>query len=421
MTGTKKTNERRLLWLLAAVQLTMLLDFMVLMPLGPELMRVMNLSTGGFGGLVSTYTLASAVAGFSGAFWLDRVGHKRAMLVLYAAFVAATASCGAVSHPTWLLVSRIVAGAAAGLLWAVVMAVIVEVVPEERRGSAIGLVMTSYAVSAVAGVPLGLAIASALGWRAPFFSIAALSLVLRCALLRIVPAGQTEKAASRRRDSMLESLRVLVSPRLALGWALTFCVVFSGFLLIPYLSAFMVGNLGIESSKLGLVYLCGGAATLGTSRLVGHLVDRFGPPRVLAVLLLATIVPHLLFTHLRDASLAVVIGVFVLFMTLTSGRLIPTMALITSRVPPTLRGRYLAVNTATSDSSAGIAAWASGLFLGIAPSGALSGFGTLGLCAVAVTGLALALLAVLVRTAGAAPARDGESSTSDGLAEASGT
>ncbi len=420
MTGTTQTNERRLLWLLAAVQLTMLLDFMILMPLGPELMRVMQLSTGGFGGLVSSYTLASALAGFSGAFWLDRVDHKRAMLVLYAAFVAATASCGAVAHPSWLLVSRITAGAAAGLLWAVVMAVIVDVVPEERRGSAIGLVMTSYAVSAVAGVPLGLAIASAFGWRAPFFSIAALSLVLWCALLRVVPARRTEQRTAPRRETMLESLKVLVSPRLALGWVLTFCVVFSGFLLIPYLSAFMVGNLGIESSRLGLVYLCGGAATLGTSRLVGHLVDRFGPPRVLAILLVATIVPHLLFTHLQTASLVVVISVFVLFMTLTSGRLIPTMALITSRVPPRLRGRYLAVNTATSDSSAGLAAWASGLFLGIGPRGALEGFGTLGLCAVAVTGMALSLLAVLVRTAGhaAAPA---EPSSSDALAEASGT
>jgi predicted MFS family arabinose efflux permease len=415
----QSSTERRLLWLLAAVQLTLLLDFMILMPLGPELMRVLDLSTASFGGLVSSYTLASALAGFSGAFWLDRVDHKRAMLVLYAAFVVATVSCGAVAHPTWLLVSRIVAGAAAGLLWAVVMAVIIDVVPEERRGSAIGLVMTSYAVSAVAGVPLGLALASAFGWRAPFFSVALLSLLLWCALLRVVPARSAGEARAAERESMLQSLRTLASPRLALGWVLTFSVVFSGFLLIPYLGAFMVGNLGVPSSRLGLVYLCGGVATLGTSRLIGHLVDRFGPPRVLAVLLFATVVPHLSFTHLREVPLAVVIGTFVLFMTLTSGRLIPTMALITSRVPPALRGRYLAVNTATSDSSAGIAAWASGLFLSIAPGGALIGFGTLGLCAVAVTGVSLGLLSLLQRT-GVPVSRDSDESTTGSLTETSG-
>ena len=149
-------SERSLLWLLAGIQLTLLLDFMVLMPLGPELMAKLQISAAVFGGLVSSYTLASAIGGVSGLFWLGRFERKRILLALYAGFALATIGCACATSSVTLLAARVLAGACAGLLWAVVMDVIIETVPEERRGSAIGLVMSAYAVAAVAGVPLGL-------------------------------------------------------------------------------------------------------------------------------------------------------------------------------------------------------------------------------------------------------------------------
>lgn len=189
----------------------------------------------------------------------------------------------------------------------------------------------------------------------------------------------------------------LRAPELLGGWALTFLVVSAGFLMIPYLGAFFVGSLGVRPEQLGLVYLCGGGVTFFSSRWVGSAVDRFGPARVLAVLLVASALPHLLVTRLVQARFVEVVAGFVLFMTLTSGRMIPTMVLLTSRVAPELRARYLAVNTAVSDAASGFAAWLAGSLLTTLPGGRLLGFDRLGQLAVCVSTAALCLLALLVR------------------------
>lgn len=387
-------SERALLWLLAGIQLTLLLDFMVLMPLGPELMQKLQISAAAFGALVSSYTLASAICGVSGLFWLGRFERKRTLLALYAGFALATLGCASATSSLTLLAARVLAGACAGLLWAVVMDVIIETVPEERRGSAIGLVMSAYAVAAVLGVPLGLWLASWQGFRAPFVMIAVLSLVLWLLAVRVLPASDGAASETESGESIKQLLR---EPGLVGGWLLTFAVVSAGFLMIPYLGTHFVGNLGVGSKQLGLVYLCGGVVTFFTSRLIGNWVDRAGPSLVLAVLLMASAVPHLLVTHLGEVPLWAAISSFILFMTLTSGRMIPTMALLSSRVPGPLRARYLAVNTAVSDGASGAAAWLSGMLLTTTPSGHLLGFDRVGLLAVGVSVLALGVLATLQR------------------------
>jgi len=180
---------------------------------------------------------------------------------------------------------------------------------------------------------------------------------------------------------------------------LTFLVVSAGFLMIPYLGAFFVGSLGVRPEQLSVVYLCGGVVTFFSSRLVGGAVDRWGPGRVLGALLVASAVPHLLVTRLSQPGFIEVIASFVLFMTLTSGRMIPTMVLLTSRVAPELRARYLAVNTAVSDAASGSAAWLAGSLLTTLPSGRLLGFDRIGLLAVCVSASALAVLGLLLRSA----------------------
>ena len=221
------------------------------------------------------------------------------------------------------------------------------------------------------------------GWRAPFWALGALAVLVWAALFALLPSVTRHLAPEGASARAAEPAGW--RPELALGWVLTFGVVFSGFLLIPYLSPFMVGNLGLGLTDLSWVYLAGGLASLSSARGVGRLVDRLGPARVLGGLLAGTAVPFLVFTHLSSASLPGVMAVFVLFMGLTSSRVIPTVALVASRVPPALRGRYLAVNMAASDGASGLAAWASGLLIAEGPGGALVGLGLVGWLAVGVT------------------------------------
>ncbi|MFY0573612.1 MFS transporter [Cystobacter fuscus] len=251
--STPPKSEQRMLWLLAAVQFTHLLDFMIVMPLGPEFMRRLGITAAQFGVLVSAYTLASAGMGLLGGLWLDRFDRKRTLLGLYAGFIVSTLLCGMSDTHLGLLGARTVAGACAGLMSAVVQAIIGDVIPAERRGRAIGTVMASYGLCAVAGVPLGLWLASQWGWRSPFWVICALGGGLWLALLFVLPAVD-QHLAGRREARGGATAGPGWSPALALGWVLTFCVVFSGFLLIPYLSPYMVGNLGLELSDLSWVY-----------------------------------------------------------------------------------------------------------------------------------------------------------------------
>lgn len=378
-------DQRRLSLLLAAMQFTHLLDYMVLMPLGAEVMRVFSVDAASFGWLVGVYTLASASAALFGAAALDRYDRRHVLLVLYAGFIVATLACAAAPSFNALLLARAIAGACAGLMTATVMALIGDRIEPARRGQAVGMVMSAFGASAVAGVPLGLWLASMAGWRAPFVFVAALALVCWLLLARLLPSTRTAPG------TRVGIGAIFAQPGLALGWLLTFGIVFSGFLIVPYIGAFLGGTLAIAVADLSWFYLCAGAATFVSARFIGQAADRFGPVRVLALLMIASIAPHLAFTHLTPSPLPLVAAIFVAFMVLTSSRAIPALAFLINRVPPPLRGRYMSINMACSDAASGLAAATSGLIVGSQPE-AFGNFGVIGWVATGVTLSTLALL-----------------------------
>ena len=377
-------DQRRLLLLLAAMQFTHLLDYMVLMPLGAEVMRAFSVDASSFGLLVGVYTLASASAALLGSSALDRFDRRNVLLVLYAGFIVATLACAAAPNFAALLVARAAAGACAGLMTATVMALIGDRIEPMRRGQAVGMVMSAFGASAVAGVPIGLYLASIAGWRAPFVFVAVLAAVVWLLLSRRLPATRAVGAS-------VSFAQIFAQPGLALGWLLTFGIVFSGFLIVPYIGAFLGGSLGIAVADLSWLYLCAGAATFVSARFIGQAADRFGPVRVLALLMIASIAPHLAFTHLTPSPLPVVAAIFVVFMVLTSSRAIPAIAFLINRVPPPLRGRYMAINMACGDAASGLAAATAGLVVGAQPE-AFESFGVIGWIAAGVTLVTLALL-----------------------------
>jgi predicted MFS family arabinose efflux permease len=379
--------------LLAGVELTLLLDFMVMMPLGPELMQALELSPAMFGATLSVYTIASAAVGLVASHWIGRWNLFRSLLWLYAGFIAGSAACALVSDAAQLFVARVVTGGCAGLSSSLVMALIVNTMPDQQRGRAVAFVMTSYSVAAVLGVPLGLWAAGSFGFRAPFLLVSAVAAVVWVSLAaRFGRSLARGPGAGEVPDGSAESR---LRPEWLLGWGLTFLVVSAGFFLIPFLGAFMVKNLSVAPSALSLVYLVGGAVSFVSARIVGAAVDRFGAARVLALLLMATVAPFLAFPRLTEPTLLEVTGLFTAFMVLSSGRVIPTVVLVTSRVAPAQRARYLAVNTAISEGASGLGAWSGGWLLATAPNGALVGFDRLASVAVAVTLAALVVLAVI--------------------------
>ena len=180
-------NERALLLTLAGMQFTHIVDFMVMMPLGPQLTRLMAITDAQFGLLVSAYTLAAGASGLLASLYVDRFERKRLLLWLYAGFILATLACGLAPGYGSLMAARVTAGLFGGVLGALVQTIVGDVVPFERRGHAMGVVMGSFSLATVAGVPLSLFIAAHLGWHASFIAIAAASVVLGGVGLKVLP------------------------------------------------------------------------------------------------------------------------------------------------------------------------------------------------------------------------------------------
>ncbi len=380
-------QERLLILTLAGIQFCHIVDFMVMMPLGPQLMRVLGIGTGEFGLLVSAYTFSAGLAGLVSAFLIDQVDRRRMLLVLFVGFVLATLACGLATGYHSLLAARLLAGTFGGILGATVMALLGDCIPEGRRGAATGQVMAAFSLAAVAGVPLGLYFANLFNWRAPFLLIAGVGLALWALAFRVlpsVPARQTGGLA------IGETLRAVLGERNHWrAFALIASLMLAGFSVIPFLSPYMVHNVRLSEAHLPLIYFCGGLATLFTAPLIGRLADRLGKARTLRLVALCSIPAILLITQLAAVDLVFVLMVTTAFMIFVSGRLIPAMALITAASQPALRGRFLSFNTAIQQLAASFAAFYPTWMLSSDSTGHLLHYDWVGYSAIAMTVLAM--------------------------------
>jgi predicted MFS family arabinose efflux permease len=402
-------REWLLLLVLAAVQFTHIVDFMVIMPLGPVYMREMRLSPGQFGLVVAAYTVSAGVAGLLASFFLDRFDRKRALLMLYAGFTMGTLLCAVAPDYPLLLAARSVAGAFGGVSAAVVLAIVGDAFADDRRATAMGVVMSAFSAASVAGVPLGLYLADVLSWHVVFFVLGGLGALVLALAAAVLPPLRGH--LGRGRGGAVNLLAVLADVNHLRAFGLMAALVLSSFVLWPYLPIYLEYNVGLAQGQLKLVYLCGGLATLVTLTLFGRLADRFGKLLVFYILALVTVVPVVLVTNLpAGLPLLLVLGVTTALMVASSGRMVPAMALITGASAPRYRGSFMSVNAAVQHFTSGLAAWVGGLFLVQEPGpkgqgGPLHGFGLLGLlaCAATLVGFVLAGRLRLARGGDLAP------------------
>ncbi len=380
MSGTPRIHERLLLFTLAAVQFTHVMDYMILMPLGSHLMRVFDISPGQFSRLVAAYSLAAAGTGFIGGFLLDRYDRKRALLFLYSGFGLSTLACALAPTYHFLLIARFAAGAFGGLAGSVVTAAVSDVVPPERRGAAMGVVMTSFPIASVLGVPTGLALAGYFEWHAPFFLLAAMSLIIGVIGWRALPALPPHPVDQNPWRQMRE---ICTHPIHLRGFALSAALVFAGGCVIPFMAPSMVTNVGLTEAQLPLVYLAGGAFTFFTMPWFGRLSDRHDKLHVFTLITVLACVSVVVLTHLPVVPVFVALIVTTAFMIGMSGRFPPAMALITNSVEARYRGGFMSVNSAIQQGGSALANSIAGIFITReAVSGRLEGYPRVGYLAV---------------------------------------
>jgi len=391
-------RERYLLFTLAGIQFSHILDFMIMMPLGPVLIKAFGISTHEFGLLVASYSFSAALSGLLAATFIDRFERKRLLLIIFGLFGVATLACGLAPSYAMLLVARGLAGTFGGVMGAMVQTIVGDVIPFARRARASGIVATAFSLSTVAGVPLSLWLANHFLWRAPFILIAVLTMLFIFVAARILPelryhiSPSTGSGQAKRAHPLSAMFEVLRDPNHLRALLFSGLLIFSGFTVIPYITIYAVGNVGISLHDIPFIYLAGGTATLITARQIGHWADLRGKIRIYRLVAVAALLPLFVVTQIGAAPLWMWLICTTAFFVLVSGRMIPAMAIITSAAQPKLRGTFMSLNATVQSLSMGLATTLAGFIITQNDAGQIADYGLVGF--VAITGNVLAILFV---------------------------
>lgn len=395
-------RERLVLWLLALTQFTVIMDFMVMMPLAPQLMRAFAIEPAAVSGAVSAYAWCAGLSGLLASMYIDRYDRKRLLLAMFALFTLSNLACALAPTFHVLVWSRAFAGLTGGVLASIIMAIIGDLIPANRRGAATGIVMTSFSLAAVAGVPTGVMLAAHFGWASPFYLLVVFSLLIWFGAWRVLPSLRGHLTHPVPLSEVLPNLIGLYRVRGHLkAFLLSGVNMVTGMLVIPFISPVLVENIGVQPAEITFVYLAGGLTTLFSARMIGKWSDRFGAQRVYRYIALFSIAPILFMTHMPVIPLAAVILFFPFFMMALSGRNIPLQALMTTVPEPAKRGAFLSSNSAIQQVGNGLGALLGGLMLHTDAAGHIVGYGLNGWIA---TGLTLFSVTWIGRVGAAAKA-----------------
>ena len=370
--------QKTVVAILAFLQFAVILDFMLMAPLGAVIMPTLGISPSQFGLVVSAYAFSAGAAGLLIAGFADRYDRKKLLLFFYTGFVLGTVWCGLAQSFETLLMARIATGLFGGVIGSVVLAIATDLFAPQMRGRVMGVVQTAFAASQVLGIPIGLYLSNQWSWHMPFLAMAALGLLGGLAVAWLMRPVADHLNQPQEHSPWMHLFHTLAEPRYLLAFATTALVATGGFMLMPFSSAYTVSNLGISLDHLPTVYLITGLCTIAFGPLIGKAADAFGQLRVFMFGTAVTIVMVLVYTHLGPVSLAMVVVVnAVLFVGIFS-RMIPFRALMASVPVVSQRGSFNAISGSLQQLSGGIASVIAGHIVTIGSDGKLQHFDVAG-------------------------------------------
>src|SRR3954465_7286198 len=375
--------------LLALVQFTIIIDFMIMSPLGAIMMPALDISAAQFGVAVSAYAFSAGISGILAAGFADRFDRKRLLLFFYLGFTLGTLLCALAPNYHVLLLGRIVTGLFGGVIGSVVLAIITDLFPLHQRGRVMGFVQTAFAASQVLGIPTGLFLANRWSWHVSFGAIVGLSILAMAAILFVMQPVNAHLRLKQDKNAFRHLIATVGQPRYTPAFAVTTLLSTGGFMLMPFGSAFTVHNLGIDILHLPTIYLVSGLFTIFIGPLVGRASDAFGKYPTFVFGSAVSIVMVLIYTHLGQVSLTTAITVNVLLFVGIFSRMIPSQALISAIPDPSQRGSFSAVPASLQQLSGGLGSMFAGAIIAQDPDGVLLHFDRLGYIVVAASILSL--------------------------------
>jgi predicted MFS family arabinose efflux permease len=384
---TLDSNERLIIIILFFVQFTHMVDFVVMMPLGPKLVRAFALTPSQFSYVISSYAFAAAIMGVISSFFVDNYDRKKVLVLFYTGFLLANVFCALSVNYFMLVISRILAGGFGGVLAGLSFSIVGDVVPEIRRGKAMGIIMSAFGTASVIGIPAGLYLADHYDWHSPFWLISILSLIVIIVTAIKMPSitGHIKLQRFKKSQEFTKIINLFRNKNCRLAFVLSCSYISSGFLIIPFISQYLVKNVKILETQLSLTYFFGGLFTFFTSRLFGILADKYGKHKMVYILGPLSLIPIYLMTNLPQSSITTVLIISTIFFVLISGRFVPVMAIITSSVTKADRGAFMGINSSLQQLAMGLASMFAGYIISYNVSGEMDHFNIVGYCSMVMT------------------------------------
>jgi predicted MFS family arabinose efflux permease len=386
-------RELTVLALMCLVHFCLIVDFMVVMPMGPQLMRIYQIDASQFGYLVSIFTLCAGLTGIVGSFWIDRFDRKNILLAIFFCFLMSNLASAFARSFQEFLVARGLTGAFVGVIGSLMLSIVSDLIPIEKRSTAIGIVMSAFAFAAILGVPLCLYLASLFSWQAPFLFLSLFSLLVWIAILVLLPnmnAHLSELPVSFQ-TSVNNLKNIIGDPSRSRALLFMIFLILGHFSVVSFLFPSIVANSGINETKLPIVYLCGGLGSIMASVMFGRWADRYGRRKVFTIALICSLLPIILVTHLFSQSIFPTIIFVSSFFILMGGRMTPAMTIITSSSHPSTRGSFMSLVSSTQHLAAALASILASQIVVKTADGKISNFFQVGWMAVVFSLIALYL------------------------------
>jgi len=385
--------QKLVIFLLAITQFTVILDFMVMSPLGDMLMKSLNLKPSAFGIAVSAYAFSAGISGLLTAGFADKFDRKKLLLFFYIGFIAGTIFCGMAQSYVVLVAARIITGLFGGVIGSISMAIVTDMFALQQRGRVMGFIQMGFGGSQVLGVPIGLYLANAWSWEAPFWMVAALSICIATLIaVKLQPivkhlSVQTDKSAYK------HLLHTVGKANYRVGFAATALLSIGGFMMMPFGSAFAVNNLGLTNQQLPLLFMVSGVSSLIIMPLVGKLSDKIDKFKIFATASVWMMLMCVVYTNLGVTPLILVMVLNILMMMGIMSRMIPSSAL-TSAVPEMAdRGAFMSINASLQQIAGGVAAAVAGMIVTQQSKGSpLQHYNTVGYVIVGISVLGIFLM-----------------------------
>ncbi|MDR2283217.1 MAG: MFS transporter [Sphingobacterium sp.] len=356
--------EKTVIFLLAITQFTVVLDFMVMSPLGDMLVKSMDINASSFGNIVSAYAYSAGISGLMTAGFADRFDRKKLLIFFYVGFVIGTAFCGLADSYSTIVAARIITGLFGGVIGSISMAILTDVFPLQKRGRVMGFVQMGFGASQVLGIPIGLYIANHQGWEAPFIYIAGFSVLILIGIVLLLKPVDAHLNTSARENNVLSHLLATLKRAVyQRGFLTTSLLSVGGFMMMPYGTIFAVNNLDVHEDQLPVLFMVSGLVSLLFMPLIGRLSDRFDKLKLFAVGSIWLIVFCLIYTNLNGVPFWLVLVLNTGIMLGVLCRMVPSMALISAVPDDSDRGAYMSIQSSLQQIAGGIAATVAGLIV----------------------------------------------------------